>query len=34
MAELTPARRRIFDQIRTAAQDWDGVDPIRRQWPT
>src|SRR6185295_13460959 len=23
MAELTPARRRIFDQIRAAAQDWD-----------
>jgi hypothetical protein len=34
MAELTPARRRIFDQIRAAAQDWDGTDPIRRQWPT
>jgi Glyoxalase/Bleomycin resistance protein/Dioxygenase superfamily len=34
MAELTPARRRIFDQIREAARDWDGTDPIRRQWPT
>ena len=34
MAHLTPARRRIFDQIRAAAQDWDGADPIRRQWPT
>ena len=34
MAELTPARRRIFDQIRAAAQNWDGADPIRRQWPT
>jgi hypothetical protein len=34
MAHLTPARRRIFDQIRAAAQSWDGADPIRRQWPT
>ena len=34
MADLTPARRRIFDQIRAAAQNWDGTDPIRRQWPT
>jgi catechol 2,3-dioxygenase-like lactoylglutathione lyase family enzyme len=34
MAHLTPTRRRIFDQIRLAAQGWDGRDPIRRQWPT
>jgi Glyoxalase/Bleomycin resistance protein/Dioxygenase superfamily len=34
MAQLTPVRRRIFDQIRIAAQGWDGHDPIRRQWPT
>ena len=34
MADLTPARRRIFDQIRAAAQDWEGREPIRRQWPT
>ena len=34
MADLTPTRRRIFDQIRAAAQGWDGRDPIRRQWPT
>jgi hypothetical protein len=34
MAELTPTRRRIFDQVRAAAQGWDGRDPIRRQWPT
>ncbi len=27
MAHLTPARRRIFDQIRAAAQDWDGDRP-------
>jgi hypothetical protein len=34
MAHLTPTRRRIFDQIRNAAQGWDGRDPIRREWPT
>ncbi len=34
MAHLTPARRRIFDQIRAAAVGWDGRDPIRRQWPS
>jgi len=34
MAELTPTRRRIFDQIRLAAVGWDGSDPIRRLWPT
>ena len=33
MADLTPARHRVFDQIRDAAQAWDGSDPIRRQWP-
>jgi len=33
MADLTPTRRRIFDQIRAAAQGWDGRDPIRHQWP-
>ena len=34
MAHLTPARRRIFDQIRAAAVGWDGRDPVRRQWPS
>jgi hypothetical protein len=34
MAHLTPARQRIFGQVRAAAQGWDGRDPIRRQWPT
>jgi Glyoxalase/Bleomycin resistance protein/Dioxygenase superfamily len=34
MAEMTPARRSIFDQVRLAAVDWDGSDPIRRVWPT
>jgi catechol 2,3-dioxygenase-like lactoylglutathione lyase family enzyme len=34
MAELTPARRSIFEQVRQAAADWDGSDPIRRVWPT
>jgi hypothetical protein len=33
MAELTPARRRIFDAVRVAAIGWDGGDPIRRDWP-
>ena len=33
MAELTPTRRRIFDAVREAAIDWDGRDPIRRDWP-
>ena len=34
MAEMTPARRSIFGQIRQAAIGWDGSDPIRRTWPT
>jgi hypothetical protein len=33
MAHMTPERRRIFDAIRKAAADWDGSDPIRREWP-
>jgi catechol 2,3-dioxygenase-like lactoylglutathione lyase family enzyme len=33
MAALTPTRRRIFDAVRAAAVDWDGRDPIRRDWP-
>jgi len=33
MAELTPARRRIFEAIRNAAIEWDGSDPIRREIP-
>jgi hypothetical protein len=34
MADATPARMRIFDAVRAAAVNWDGTDPIRRQWPT
>ncbi len=34
MAQATPERMRIFDQVRQAALDWDGSDPIRRTWPT
>jgi hypothetical protein len=34
MADLTPARKRIFDGVRAAAQNWDGKDPVRRSWPT
>ena len=33
MAELTPTRRHIFDAVRAAAVDWNGGDPIRRDWP-
>ncbi|MDP6066783.1 MAG: hypothetical protein QGG75_05935 [Alphaproteobacteria bacterium] len=33
MADLTEARRRIFDGVREAARDWDGSDPIRQDWP-
>ena len=33
MADLTEARRRIFDGVREAAVDWDGSDPIREDWP-
>ena len=33
MADLTEARRRIFDGVREAARDWDGSDPIREDWP-
>jgi hypothetical protein len=24
---------RIFDQVREAAKNWDGKDPIRLNWP-
>jgi len=34
MAHATPTRMRIFDAVRAAAANWDGTDPIRRQWPT
>ena len=34
MAELTPARKRIFEGIRDAALDWDGNDPVRTTWPS
>jgi hypothetical protein len=33
MAEATPTRMRIFDQVREAALNWDGKDPIRMDWP-
>jgi len=33
MAEATPTRMRIFDQVREAARNWDGRDPIRMNWP-
>jgi hypothetical protein len=33
MAEATPVRMRIFDQVREAALNWDGRDPIRINWP-
>ena len=33
MAEATSTRMRIFDQVREAALDWDGSDPIRLNWP-
>ena len=34
MADATPTRMRIFDAVRAAAANWDGSDPVRRQWPT
>ena len=34
MADATPARMRIFDAVRAAARNWDGSDPVRRQWPS
>jgi hypothetical protein len=33
MAEATPNRMSIFDQVREAARGWDGGDPIRENWP-
>ena len=33
MAEATPTRIRIFDQVREAALNCDGSDPIRMNWP-
>ena len=33
MAEATPERMGIFEQVRQAAIGWDGTDPIRRSWP-
>lgn len=34
MADLTPARDRIFAGIRSAAVNWDGSDPVRLAWPS
>lgn len=34
MAHMTDTRRSIFDAVRMAAIDWDGTNPIRRNWPT
>ena len=33
MAHLSSERRRIFDAVREAAIDWEGAEPIRREWP-
>ena len=33
MAEATPVRMRIFDQVREAALNSDRRDPIRMNWP-
>ena len=33
MAEATLTRMRIFDQVREAARNWDGKDPIQLNWP-
>ena len=33
MAEATPVRMRIFDQVREAALNWERRDPIRMSWP-
>lgn len=33
ITEFTPARRSVFDQIRQAAEDWDGADPVRSGLP-
>jgi catechol 2,3-dioxygenase-like lactoylglutathione lyase family enzyme len=34
MADLTPARERIFAGIREAARGWDGRDAVRMNWPS
>lgn len=34
MADATPNRMRIFAAVREAARNWDGSEPIRRQWPS
>lgn len=34
LTELTPERKSIFDQVRAAAEGWDGKDPVREGWPT
>ena len=33
IAEATPIRMRIFDQVREASLNWNGSDPIRMNWP-
>jgi catechol 2,3-dioxygenase-like lactoylglutathione lyase family enzyme len=33
ITEFTPARRSVFDQIRLAAVNWDGADPVRSGLP-
>jgi hypothetical protein len=32
MAEATPVRMRIFDQVREAALNWDGAIPSAINW--
>ena len=34
VTELTAERRSIFDQVRAAADGWDGRDKVRSGWPT
>ncbi len=31
MAELTDARKRIFEGVQSAAVNWDGTDPVRME---
>ncbi len=33
VTEFTRPRRRMFEQIAAAAENWDGRNPVRQGWP-
>lgn len=33
MAGMSPDRRSVYDKVAAAARDWDGSDPVRKEFP-